>query len=70
MDDEKFELMYRFPGEEQHLPLPSALDYLYWELQNLKNTNQDLWDYIYEQNSKIEQLTDKLDRLSLHVDTF
>lgn len=60
MDDEKFELMYRFPGARQHMPLPSALDYLYWQLGELEDKNQDLWDMLHEQNSKIEQLTDEL----------
>ena len=60
MDDEKFELMYRFPGVSEHMPLPSALDYLYWQLGELEDKNQDLWDMLHEQNSKIEQLTDEL----------
>lgn len=42
MAEEKFELMYRFPRTEEHIPLPAALDYLYWAFTELQDKNIEL----------------------------
>lgn len=56
MDEEKFELFYRLPDAEKHVPLPTALDYLFWMIENLEQRNKEL-------ERRVAQLENKLTTL-------
>lgn len=62
MDEEQFELMYKFPGADEHIPLPAALDYLYLHLLELEEENTAL-------KERVSRLSEHLTNLQFHVDT-
>ena len=60
MDEQPFELMYRFPGADDHVSLPAALDHLFWMIENLEQKNEEL-------EHRVSELEEKLERLRLEV---
>jgi hypothetical protein len=67
MDEEQFELMYKFPGEEQYLPLHAALDHLYYINVELQQRLEESEGRIFELESKVRELGDKLYNLEEHT---
>ena len=64
MDEEQFELMYKFPGAEKHIPLPSALDQLWLMCTEL----QVRLDRAEDRNIALEQEVIRIsDDLNTHI---
>jgi uncharacterized protein YceH (UPF0502 family) len=58
MDEEiQLELMYRFPGEDDYISLPFALDNLYFLLLELEARNEELRERVAELENKLTDHT-------------
>ena len=56
MDEERFELMYRFPGADDHVSLPTALDHLFWHISDLEQRNKELEHRVAQLENKLTTL--------------
>jgi hypothetical protein len=61
MDEEQFELMYRPPGVENHMPLPEALDNLFSMVARLEDRNLELEQEVIRLQERLGHLEDNYD---------
>jgi hypothetical protein len=57
MDEQPFELMYRVPDADNHVPLPVALDYFFWRITNLEQRNEELENRVIALEEKLTDHT-------------
>ncbi|AEC53240.1 hypothetical protein SCRM01_294 [Synechococcus phage S-CRM01] len=66
-EEEQFQLMYRFPGADDYIPLPSAIDYLYWRSKYLGENLVLLEKKTQELEERINSLESSFSNLRLEV---